>query len=58
MLAKYSDKCKECESYINISEHRFNQYTELMIKQNLIDKGKVTASAKFDEDLQAKDDEI
>lgn len=29
-----------------------------MIKQNLIDKGKVTASAKFDEDLQAKDDEI
>ena len=30
---KYSDKCKECESYIQISEHRLAQYNELMTKK-------------------------
>jgi hypothetical protein len=29
-MAKYNDKQKECESYIKISEHRLEQYNELM----------------------------
>ena len=29
-IAKYNDKCKECESYIKISEHRLEQYNDLM----------------------------
>ena len=32
-MNKYKDKCLECESYIGISEHRLDQYNELMSKK-------------------------
>jgi len=33
LRCKFDDKCRECESYIAISQHRLEQYNELMNKK-------------------------
>ncbi len=36
--ARLEDKQKECESYIQISEHRLSQYNELMAKKKELEQ--------------------
>lgn len=57
-MAKYSDKCKECQSYISISEHRLEQYNELMSRKNDIEESKHGIIERLEEKVKRKDDEL
>lgn len=56
--AKYSDKCQECESYISISEHRLEQYNELMQRKKDLEETRQRVFEGLEERIRCKEEEI
>ncbi|TNV84501.1 hypothetical protein FGO68_gene14539 [Halteria grandinella] len=56
-IAKYNDKCKECASYISISEHRLQQYNELLSKKKELEDSKGEHIQNLESELHKKDEE-
>ena len=57
-MCKYTDKCKECDSYISISEHRLEQYNELMQKKKELEEGRLEVTESIQHAYQEKEQEV
>lgn len=57
-IAKYNDKVKECESYIKISEHRLEQYNELMERKRDLEGTRQTVIGSMQSTIESKDREL
>jgi hypothetical protein len=55
---KLTDKYAECDSYIQISEHRLLQYNDLMSKKKELEQQKDKVNLNMDHLLQDRDYKI
>jgi predicted RNase H-like nuclease (RuvC/YqgF family) len=55
---KYSDKCRECASLIQISEHRLEQYNDMIQKKKDMEETQAQILDRLNGSLHLKDEEL